>query len=107
MTVTGPDTVTVTGLPTEKVVAALAAGRVPFAEISAYRVSLEEAYLELTADAVEFRAAAGGGAMSAGTMAPRRADATGRAQCGQTGGSGCCCGRSGPSSGPCAGGLSG
>src|SRR6202044_1089673 len=43
VTVTGPDTVTVTGLPTEKVVAALAAGRVPFAEISAYRVSLEEA----------------------------------------------------------------
>jgi ABC-2 type transport system ATP-binding protein len=59
VTVTGPDTVTVTGLPTEKVVAALAAGRVPFAEISAYRVSLEEAYLELTTDAVEFRAAQG------------------------------------------------
>jgi ABC-2 type transport system ATP-binding protein len=57
VTVTGPDTVTVTGLPTEKVVAALAAGRVPFAEISAHRVSLEEAYLELTTDAVEFRAA--------------------------------------------------
>ena len=56
---TGPDTVTVTGLPAEKVVSALAAGRVPFAEISAYRVSLEEAYLELTADAVEFRAAEG------------------------------------------------
>jgi ABC-2 type transport system ATP-binding protein len=59
VTVTGPDAVTVTGLPTEKVVAALAAGRVPFAEISAYRVSLEEAYLELTTDAVEFRAAQG------------------------------------------------
>ena len=58
-TVTGPDTVTVTGLPTEKVVAALAAVQVPFAEISAYRVSLEEAYLELTTDAVEFRAAEG------------------------------------------------
>ena len=56
-TVTGPDAVTVTGLPTEKVVAALAAAQVPFAEISAYRVSLEEAYLELTTDAVEFRAA--------------------------------------------------
>ncbi|MGH3186093.1 MAG: ABC transporter ATP-binding protein [Streptosporangiaceae bacterium] len=59
VTVTGPDTVTVTGLPTENVVAALAAGRVPFAEISAYRVSLEEAYLELTTDAVEFRATQG------------------------------------------------
>jgi ABC-2 type transport system ATP-binding protein len=59
VTVTGPDTVTVTGLPTEKVVAALAAGRVPFGEISAHRVSLEEAYLELTTDAVEFRAAQG------------------------------------------------
>jgi len=59
VTVTGPQTLAVTGLPTEKVVATLAAGRVPFAEISAHRASLEEAYLELTADAVEFRAAEG------------------------------------------------
>jgi|HubBroStandDraft_3_1064219.scaffolds.fasta_scaffold00322_9 ABC-2 type transport system ATP-binding protein len=57
--VTGSDMVTVTGLPTEKVVALLAGARVPFAEISVHRASLEEAYLELTAEAVEFRAAEG------------------------------------------------
>ena len=33
------------------------AAAVPFSEVSAHRVSLEEAYLELTRDAVEFRAA--------------------------------------------------
>jgi ABC-2 type transport system ATP-binding protein len=57
--VAGADTVTVTGLPAEKVVALLAAARVPFAEISVHRASLEEAYLELTAGVVEFRAAEG------------------------------------------------
>ena len=31
---------------------------VPFSEVSAHRATLEEAYLELTRDAVEFRAAA-------------------------------------------------
>jgi ABC-2 type transport system ATP-binding protein len=31
---------------------------VPFAEVSAHRASLEEAYLELTRDTVQFRAAA-------------------------------------------------
>jgi hypothetical protein len=41
------------------VVALLAGARVPFAEISVHRASLEEAYLELTAEAVEFRAAEG------------------------------------------------
>ena len=31
---------------------------VPFSEVSAHRATLEEAYMELTRDAVEFRAAA-------------------------------------------------
>ena len=31
----------------------------PFSEVSAHRATLEEAYMELTRDAVEFRAAAG------------------------------------------------
>ena len=35
----------------------LSASAVPFSEVSAHRASLEEAYLELTRDAVEFRAA--------------------------------------------------
>jgi ABC-2 type transport system ATP-binding protein len=30
---------------------------VPFSEVSAHRATLEEAYMELTRDAVEFRAA--------------------------------------------------
>ncbi|MGH3185864.1 MAG: hypothetical protein ACRDPY_03710 [Streptosporangiaceae bacterium] len=58
--VTGPDTVTVTGLPAEKVVALLAQDAVPFAEVSAHRATLEEAYMELTRDAVQFRPADAG-----------------------------------------------
>ncbi|MBK3581321.1 ATP-binding cassette domain-containing protein [Streptomyces sp. MBT65] len=45
---------TVTGLPAERIVELLAASRVPFAEVGAHRASLEEAYMELTRDAVEF-----------------------------------------------------
>lgn len=55
--VTDADVVTVSGLPAERVVAALGAGGVPFAEVRAHRATLEEAYMELTRDAVEFRAA--------------------------------------------------
>ena len=53
---TDRDTVTVTGLPAERVVALLGESAVPFSEISAHRATLEEAYMELTRDAVEFRA---------------------------------------------------
>jgi ABC-2 type transport system ATP-binding protein len=61
---TGPDQLIVSGLPADRVVAALTDGRVPFAEVSAHRATLEEAYMELTRDAVEFSAApaAGGSA---------------------------------------------
>jgi ABC-2 type transport system ATP-binding protein len=55
----GPGELTVSGLPAGEVVAALGAAAVPFSEVSAQRASLEAAYLELTRDAVEFRAAAG------------------------------------------------
>jgi ABC-2 type transport system ATP-binding protein len=58
VTATGPGTLTVAGLPAERVVAVLSAGGVPFSEVSAHRATLEEAYLELTRDAVEFRAVA-------------------------------------------------
>lgn len=54
---TGPETLTVGGLPAERVVVLLGEGSVPFAEVSAHRASLEEAYMELTRDAVEFRSA--------------------------------------------------
>jgi ABC-2 type transport system ATP-binding protein len=53
---TDRDTVTVTGLPAERVVALLGESAVPFSEVSAHRATLEEAYMELTRDAVEFRA---------------------------------------------------
>jgi ABC-2 type transport system ATP-binding protein len=49
-------TVTVSGLAPEKVVHLLGESAVPFSEVSAHRASLEEAYLELTRDAVEYRA---------------------------------------------------
>jgi ABC-2 type transport system ATP-binding protein len=55
---TGPDTVTVSGLAAERIVALLGEAMVPFSEVSAHRATLEEAYMELTRDAVEFRAAA-------------------------------------------------
>jgi ABC-2 type transport system ATP-binding protein len=58
VTATGPDTLTVSGLATEAVVALLSGSGVRFSEVSAHRATLEEAYLELTRDAVEFRAVA-------------------------------------------------
>jgi ABC-2 type transport system ATP-binding protein len=56
---TGADTLTVSGLTARSVVTLLGDGAVPFSEVSAHRATLEEAYMELTRDAVEFRAAAG------------------------------------------------
>jgi ABC-2 type transport system ATP-binding protein len=49
------DTVTVSGLPVERIVSLLTENRVPFSGIAEHRPSLEEAYLELTRDAVEFQ----------------------------------------------------
>ncbi|WP_242905126.1 ATP-binding cassette domain-containing protein [Actinomadura terrae] len=53
----GRDTVTVSGLSADRIVALLGAKAVPFSEISAHRATLEDVYLELTREAVEFRAA--------------------------------------------------
>jgi ABC-2 type transport system ATP-binding protein len=55
--VTGPDTLTVSGLASERIVALLNVSTVPFSEVSAHHASLEEAYMELTRDQVEYRAA--------------------------------------------------
>ncbi|WP_333736998.1 ABC transporter ATP-binding protein [Streptomyces sp. IBSBF 2806] len=52
---TGPGTLGVTGLPDEEIVALLARNGVPFSQVSAHRATLEEAYMELTRDAVEYR----------------------------------------------------
>jgi ABC-2 type transport system ATP-binding protein len=54
---TGPDTLTVSGLASERIVELLGQSVVPFSEVTAHRSTLEEAYMELTRDAVEFRAA--------------------------------------------------
>jgi ABC-2 type transport system ATP-binding protein len=58
VTASDRDTLTIAGLPAERIVAVLAAENVPFSEVSAHRATLEAAYMELTRDAVEFRAAA-------------------------------------------------
>jgi ABC-2 type transport system ATP-binding protein len=52
----GRDAVTVSGLPPDRVVALLGQSRVPFSEVSAHRATLEDAYLDLTRGAAEFRA---------------------------------------------------
>ncbi|GAA2331275.1 ATP-binding cassette domain-containing protein [Dactylosporangium salmoneum] len=54
----GDGTLTVAGPAAEDVVAALGKAGVPFSEVAAHRATLEDAYLELTRDAVEFRGAA-------------------------------------------------
>jgi ABC-2 type transport system ATP-binding protein len=57
---TGPDALTVSGLASERIVELLGHSDVPFSEVAVHRSTLEEAYMELTRDAVEFRAAAPG-----------------------------------------------
>jgi ABC-2 type transport system ATP-binding protein len=52
----GPGALTVTGLPAARVVAVLSKAGVPFSEVATQRASLEQAYLELTRDAVEYHA---------------------------------------------------
>ncbi|HYK26420.1 MAG TPA: ABC transporter ATP-binding protein, partial [Streptosporangiaceae bacterium] len=55
--VTAPLTLTIAGLSPEQVVALLSEKLVPFSEVSAHRATLEQAYMELTKEAVEFRPA--------------------------------------------------
>jgi ABC-2 type transport system ATP-binding protein len=70
----GHDELTVSGLAAGTVVTLLGENGVPFSEVSAHRATLEDAYLELTREAVEFRAAAAPG--GSGGPSPR---ATGEA----------------------------
>lgn len=58
VTRSGPDTLTVSGLTAEEVIALLGGRRVPFSEAAEHRATLEDAYLDLTRDSVEYRAAA-------------------------------------------------
>jgi ABC-2 type transport system ATP-binding protein len=59
---TAHDVLAIAGLSSERVVAALTAHHVPFTEVSAHRATLEEAYMELTREAVEFHSAGHEGA---------------------------------------------
>jgi ABC-2 type transport system ATP-binding protein len=53
----GSGALSISGMAAERVVALLAAKDIPFSEVSAQQARLEQAYLELTGQAVEFRAA--------------------------------------------------
>jgi ABC-2 type transport system ATP-binding protein len=55
---TGPDAIAVSNLAPERIVRILSEHAIPISELSAHRASLEEAYMELTRDSVEFRAEA-------------------------------------------------
>jgi ABC-2 type transport system ATP-binding protein len=57
VTVAGTDLLIIKDLSPERTVATLTDSRISFTEVSAHRATLEEAYMELTRDAVEFRAA--------------------------------------------------
>jgi ABC-2 type transport system ATP-binding protein len=56
VTAAGPGVITAAGLTAEAIIKILGDNGVPFSEVSAHRASLEEAYLELTRDASEYRA---------------------------------------------------
>jgi ABC-2 type transport system ATP-binding protein len=51
-----PGVLTVSGLTAERIIALLSESGLPFSEVAQHRATLEEAYMELTRDAVEFRA---------------------------------------------------
>jgi ABC-2 type transport system ATP-binding protein len=59
VTRTGPDSWSVSGLESTRVITLLSAAGVPFSEVAAHRPTLEDAYLELTRNAVEYRAPGG------------------------------------------------
>jgi ABC-2 type transport system ATP-binding protein len=69
VTATGPGTLTVTGLAAGRVAALLSEHAVPLSEISEHRATLEEAYMGLTQDAVEYRAEPAGSLGGAGEAA--------------------------------------
>ncbi|MFF5292175.1 ABC transporter ATP-binding protein [Paractinoplanes globisporus] len=49
------DTLTVTGLPAERIATLLGESGLPVSELAQHRASLEEAYMELTRDSVDYR----------------------------------------------------
>jgi ABC-2 type transport system ATP-binding protein len=57
VTATDREAITVSGLATDRIIAVLTENGVSVSEVATHRASLEEAYMELTRDAVEFGAA--------------------------------------------------
>jgi ABC-2 type transport system ATP-binding protein len=66
VTTEGSDALSVRGRTAEQVVLLLSGSGIPFSEVAAHRASLEEAYLQLTRESVEFRGAPGEGAAGEG-----------------------------------------
>jgi ABC-2 type transport system ATP-binding protein len=58
VTATGSGVLRVSSLSSERVVATLTSHAIPFSEVAAHRATLEQAYMELTRDSVEYRAEA-------------------------------------------------
>jgi ABC-2 type transport system ATP-binding protein len=58
ITLSGSGALTVAGLTPETTVSLLSGHAVPFSEVTAHRATLEQAYMELTRDSVEYRAEA-------------------------------------------------
>jgi ABC-2 type transport system ATP-binding protein len=56
VTLNGSGVLTVSGLSSERVVATLTSHAVPFSEVTAHRATLEQAYMALTSQSVEYRA---------------------------------------------------
>jgi ABC-2 type transport system ATP-binding protein len=56
VTATRSGVLKVSNLSSERVVVALTSHAIPFSEVSAHRATLEQAYLELTSESVEYRA---------------------------------------------------
>jgi ABC-2 type transport system ATP-binding protein len=58
VTAAGAGMLTVSNLSSERVVVALTSHAIPFSEVTAHRATLEQAYMELTRESVEYRAEA-------------------------------------------------
>jgi ABC-2 type transport system ATP-binding protein len=58
VTATGSGVLNVSNLSSERVVVALTSHAIPFSEVTAHRATLEQAYMELTSQSVEYRAEA-------------------------------------------------
>jgi ABC-2 type transport system ATP-binding protein len=58
VTVTGSGVLAVSNLSSERLVAIMVGHAIPFSEVTAHRVTLEEAYMELTRESVQYRAEA-------------------------------------------------